>query len=66
MENNEVLTYTVPQVADFLHLSLPTVYQQISAGTIPSLRFGRKLVIPRVAFQRMLEQAGTKTAQQDN
>jgi excisionase family DNA binding protein len=55
MENNE-LVYTPREVAGILHMSMPTLYQQISAGTIPSLRFGRQLRIPKMAFQKMLEQ----------
>ena len=58
MVDDKVLTYTVPQVADFLHLSLPSVYSLISQKKLPALRFGRKWVIPVVAFNRMLEEAG--------
>lgn len=60
MEKSE-LVYTPTDIAGILHLSLPSVYQAISAGEIPSLRFGRKLVIPKVAFNRMLSEAGAKT-----
>jgi len=57
VEDKQILTPA--EVGSILHLSLPSVYQAISANEIPSLRFGRRIVIPKAAFNRMLETAGT-------
>lgn len=45
---------TPEETARFLRLGLSTTYEQIRQGAIPSLRLGRKLLIPKVALLRML------------
>ena len=60
-EQSAALTYTVPEVAAKLGLSRNAAYEAIGRGEIPSLRFGRRVVVPRVAFERMLD-ASTKVA----
>lgn len=49
------LTMTVPEAAAKLGLSRNAAYEAVARGEIPSLKFGRRVVIPRVAFERMLE-----------
>jgi excisionase family DNA binding protein len=36
-------------------LSKNTVYEAIAAGTIPSIRVGRRILVPSDALDRMLE-----------
>ena len=38
---------TVPEAAAVLRLGLTATYEAITRGQIPSLRFGRKLRVPR-------------------
>lgn len=56
---NNRLTLTIDEAAEMLGVSRDTVYRAVRAGQIPTLKLGaRRLVIPRAAFERMLEQAG--------
>jgi len=56
------LAFSASEVAKLLGVSKNTVYKAIHAGQIPSIRWGKKILIPRVALMRMLEEAGnTKT-----
>ncbi len=41
-----------------LGLSRPTAYKLAKQGVIPTLRLGRRIVVPRIALQRLLESAG--------
>jgi excisionase family DNA binding protein len=61
-EQSVALTYTVPEVAAKLGLSRNACYEAIGRGEIPSLRFGRRVVIPRAAFERMLDAGASKGA----
>jgi len=49
------VTYRVDEVARLLGLSRNAAYEAVTRGEIPSLRFGRRIVIPRLAFERLLE-----------
>jgi excisionase family DNA binding protein len=50
-------TITVEQVAEVLQLSRSTVYESVKRAQIPSLRVGRRIVIP---VPRFLEWLGAK------
>ena len=54
----DTLTLKVEEAAHILGISRNTCYSLISQGQIPSLRLGKRLVIPKVAIERMLENAG--------
>lgn len=56
------LTLTVPEVARRLGISRGLAYQLARRGELPVLRLGKRLVIPRKAFDRLLEQAGQEAA----
>jgi excisionase family DNA binding protein len=43
------------QVAHFLGLSRNTVYQNLRTGAIPSIKIGRRALIPKAALRRLLE-----------
>ncbi|MEP6660553.1 MAG: helix-turn-helix domain-containing protein [Acidimicrobiales bacterium] len=51
-------TYTVEQVARILGISRSTAYECVRLGTLPCLRFRRRIVIPASAIERLLEGAG--------
>lgn len=51
-------TMTVPEVGEAIGVSRNLAYQLARDGVIPSLRLGRRIVVPRVAFERWLATAG--------
>jgi excisionase family DNA binding protein len=54
------LTLTIDEVARALGINRGSAYQAAAIGEIPTIRIGRRLLIPKVAFERMLESAGQK------
>lgn len=51
-ESTAVLTVT--EAAQLLRLARNTAYAAVKRGEIPTLRIGRRLLIPRDALERML------------
>lgn len=47
-------TVTVEQAGEILGLSRQSAYSAVSRGEIPSLRFGRRLVVPTVQLRQLL------------
>ena len=60
-ENKESLVYDVPTAGRLLNLSRATAYMLANQGVIPTIRLGRRLVVPKIAIERMLADAGDKT-----
>jgi excisionase family DNA binding protein len=57
------VVYDVPEAGAKLGLSRNGSYEAAARGEIPTIKIGRLLKVPRVAFDRMLEQADSaKTA----
>ncbi len=52
----ERLTLTIPEAAKVLGISRGSAYALVNQGVIPVLRLGRRLVVPRAALLRMLDQ----------
>jgi len=57
-KDDETLTITVAQAARMLGISRGLAYEMARQGTIPTLRFGRRLVVPRKAIERLLQEPG--------
>ena len=53
----ERLTITVPEAAQLLGVSRMTAYTAVREGSIPSVRIGRRLLVPRAALERFLAAA---------
>lgn len=49
------LTYSVEEAALLLGISRSTAFEAVHVGQIPSIRIGRRILVPKVAFERMLE-----------
>ena len=49
------LCVTVPEAAEMLGVSRNFAYQLVREGKLPSIRFGKRILIPRAALERMLE-----------
>ncbi len=56
----ERLTMTVEQAGEALGISRATAYMLARAGGIPTIRLGRRLVVPLIQLKRMLESVGPK------
>lgn len=51
----ESLTMTVEEVAAALNISRGLAYQAARHGSIPTIRIGRRLLVPRRALEKLLE-----------
>lgn len=49
------LCITVPEAAEMLGISRNFAYELVKQGQLPVIRFGRRLLIPRLALEKMLE-----------
>ena len=47
-------TYSVPEAGQIVGLGKNASYAAARRGELPTLRFGRKLRVPRVALERLL------------
>ncbi len=54
----ERATVTVPQAGEMLGISRNGSYEAERRGESPTIRQGRRLVVPLAALRRMLEQGG--------
>jgi excisionase family DNA binding protein len=55
--------YTVRQTAEVLNVSYLTVFRKVTSKEIPSIRMGRKILVPVTFIEGFLAQAisGVKT-----
>jgi excisionase family DNA binding protein len=51
--------YTVEEAGALLGLGRNSSYEAVKRGDIPSIRIGRRLVVPKPAFDRMLGRSVT-------
>jgi len=52
---SDQMVYTVDEARRKLRLSRGLMYEAIHAGQIPSIRIGRRILVPRAALERLLE-----------
>jgi len=60
----ERLTITVEEAAKKLGISRALAYEMARTGKLPTLRFGRRLVVPQRAIERLLEDPRTLAVNQ--
>ena len=53
--NAEKLTLSVEQAGKVLGISRALAYQMAHSGGLPTLRFGKRMVVPRRALENMLQ-----------
>jgi excisionase family DNA binding protein len=58
MTANEPLTYTVPEVARMLGIGINQTYEAVRRREIPSIRIGRRLLVPRQRFLEHINGSG--------
>ena len=63
---NGRLVLTVEEARNLLGLSRGSMYEAVRRGQIPSLRIGRRILIPCAALQHLLEQADNTCSGTDN
>ncbi len=54
MNNEQPLTLTVEQAAKVLGIGRSTAYELVHTGDIPSLRLGRRIVVPAARLAGLL------------
>ena len=48
------LCLTVPEAAEMLGISRNFAYELVKQGQIPVIRFGKRILIPKIALEKML------------
>jgi excisionase family DNA binding protein len=59
---NASLTLTVEQAATMLSISRTHAYELVRRHELPALKLGRRVVIPRIAVETMVERASTASS----
>ena len=54
------LCVTVPEAGEMLGMSRNFAYQLVREGKLPSIRFGKRILIPKAALEKMLEEGGIR------
>ena len=60
MEQSDKLVYSVTEIAKLLGIGRSKAYELVRSGTIPSLRLGRRIVIPKLALSRFLAECANQ------
>ncbi len=61
MLEQERLTLTIEEAGALLGISRALAYELVKRGELPSLRLGRRVVVPRKALEAFVE-AATRTS----
>jgi excisionase family DNA binding protein len=56
----ERLVYSVPEAGRLLGLSRNGSYDAAKRGDLPVIRIGRRLLVPKVPFHRLIERDGDR------
>jgi len=60
VENSTKDTFTVEETAKRLGIGRNSAYEAVKRGDIPSIRIGRRILVPTKALERKLSGAGDK------
>lgn len=60
-DTREKLVYTVEEAGALLNLGRSGAYEAVRRGDIPTIRIGRRLLVPKVALDRLMAEAGQKS-----
>lgn len=58
-QQEDRLTLTVPEAGRLLGVSRATAYELAAQGVLPTLRLGKRLVVPKVQLERLLSETAT-------
>ncbi|MCC6780925.1 MAG: helix-turn-helix domain-containing protein [Hyphomicrobiales bacterium] len=56
------LTYSVPEAGALLGLGRNAAYEAAARGELPVIRIGGRILVPKVALQRLLDTAVSSAA----
>ena len=62
MNQENTLVYSVTEMAKLLGIGRSKAYELVRLGTVPSLRLGRRIVIPKLALSRLLAECAHQNA----
>lgn len=62
--DEEKLTLTVSETARLLGISRGLAYEMVRTGEIPSVRFGKRVLVPRHSLEKLLERGQLVTSDQ--
>lgn len=54
MRNENKAVLTVDEAAEFLRIGRSCAYQAVATGEIPSIRIGKRILVPKQALERLL------------
>ncbi len=57
-ENIEKVCFNTKETAKYTGLGITKTQEYIRAGIIPSLKLGRRYIVPKAVLDKWLEQAG--------
>ena len=63
-ENRDRLCFTIPETARMLGISRGLAYELARSGQLPVLRLGKRLLVPKRALEKMLENPGDGSSSQ--
>ncbi len=55
-------TLSVEETAEILGIGRNSAYEGVRTGEIPSIRIGKRILVPRLALERILENADRQPA----
>jgi excisionase family DNA binding protein len=62
MQSDKPATYTVEEACKLLRIGRNQGYEAARTGDLPSIRMGNRILVPRVALERLLNAAGAAKA----
>lgn len=60
MTENRVKVLTIDETAKILNIGRNSAYQGVKTGEIPSIKIGRRILVPMKALNNLLENGGMK------
>ena len=54
MSNDSSRVMSIEEAAEILHLSRGSAYQAAATGELPTIRIGKRLLVPRARLEAML------------
>ena len=66
MNQEDKLAYSVIEAGQLLGIGRSKAYELVRSGTIPSLRLGRRIVIPKLALNQFLAECAHQNANESD
>ncbi len=61
-ESAAPLTYSVDEVAKLLRIGRSQAYEAVKCGELPSVRIGKRILVPRIGLEQMLAKSTSASA----